>query len=489
MGLTDPGFYVCFAVTLIIYYFLPSGTQWMGLMTFSVLFIWLTASWKKLVLFLVLVLFNHFCALVIRRLRNGAMSKRAGAVYFAGICADFLSIFLLRDQEHFALLGISFFGLQLISYLTDSYWEVVNPQINPGKTILFAGYYPLLFSGPIVRYGEMSSLYESHSFDWNETAFGMQRILWGLIKKIVISARLAVIVNTIYNEPERYVGLYIWIAAALFMMQLYMDFSGCMDIVIGVSQCYGIRLPENFKTPFLSQTVQEFWQRWHVTLGSWARDYIMYPFLRTSGVRAVTGYLRGRLKVSKTGAKHICSYFAMLPVWLFVGVWHGNAPKYAIGMGLWFWVCIVLENILSAPAERIETRLGFRTDAFSWRLFRRVRTFILVAVGNMFFRLPTIKETFHVLRLGVSEFNPWIFFDGSLFELGLSRNNVLIMLLFLCLALYISYADQEDCVRSRIARQGILFRQCIYVFLIWSVLVFGMYGPGYQISDFIYEQF
>ena len=333
----------------------------------------------------------------------------------------------------------------------------------------------------------MAGLFEPHEFSWKEVTFGLQRILLGLIKKMIVSARLAILVDTVYGNPVQYTGLYIWIAAGLFMMQLYMDFSGCMDIVTGISQCYGIILPENFDCPFLSESVQEFWQKWHITLGSWARDYILYPLLRSRQLQKVSGIMRRR--IPKSTANHIVSFIAMLPVWLFVGLWHGNNPKYALGMGLWFWLCIVLENLLSVPSKRWMSVLSVRTDTFSWRLFRRIRTFLLVAVGNMFFRLESIKETFSVIRLGLKRMNPWILFDGSLYELGLDRKNMSVMLLFLIFVLLLSAAERQNNVREWIAGQGALFRSFAYIFMIWSILVFGLYGPGYEMAGFIYEQF
>ena len=157
-----------------------------------------------------------------------------------------------------APIGISFYTLQLVGYLLDVYWGITEFQPSLLKMVLFAGYYPQMTSGPISRYNMLkSTLYSEHNATWRNITFGLERMLWGVFKKLVISERAGVIVDTIYSNTDKYDGFYIFIASALFMMQLYTDFSGCMDIVIGASECYGIVLPENFRTPFFSRTVQE----------------------------------------------------------------------------------------------------------------------------------------------------------------------------------------------------------------------------------------
>ena len=193
------------------------------------------------------------------------------------------------------------------------------------KTALFIGYYPQMTSGPITKYQQMKEqLYAPHRFAYDKITLGMQRILWGLFKKLVISTRVANIVNGIYGDMQTYDGLYIWTASFLFMLQLYTDFSGCMDIIMGVSECYGIDLPENFKTPFFARSVQEYWQRWHITLGAWFRDYVYIPM----------------------GGNRVCMprwILNILVVWLFTGLWHGAGWNF-ITWGLLFAALLVVEK-------------------------------------------------------------------------------------------------------------------------------------------------
>ena len=316
--------------------------------------------------------------------------------------------------------------------------------------------------------------------------FGLQRILWGVFKKLVISARLGVIVDTIYADTATYNGFYIWLAAALFMFQLYTDFSGCMDIVLGASECYGVTLPENFRTPFFSRSVQEFWQRWHITLGSWMRDYILYPVLRSRAWKGMTKWIKAHW--GKRAAKQIPSILGMLCVWLFMGLWHGGGWKFIIGMGLWFWTLIALSQIFEPLSKKIIARLHINTKCFSWRLFQSLRVFVLVTIGNMFFRLGGFMITLRTIRAGF-HWNPGILLDGSILKLGLDFQQLIAMLLGLFLLAVVSYLQGKGKnVRKWLSEQNLVFQWLVVLMLAILVFTIGMYGT-YSEQDFMYQKF
>lgn len=363
MSLTSLPFLCFFGVSLLIYYVIPGKFQWIGLLLYSLAFFLLSSTPYTLLYLAASILSVSLCADVIV-MRNRKYAKAAlivGLVINVGLLGllKYSNFFIrtfnaLCSVVHFPLslpmldlsvpLGISYYTLSVVGYLLDCYWGTISPQTSLGKTALFVGYYPQLTSGPVVRYKQVGEqLYERHIFDYQTVTFGLQRMLWGLFKKLVLSARLAILVDTIYSDPVMYPGLYIWLAAALFMFRLYTDFSGCIDIIMGASECYGIKLPENFRTPFFSRSVQEFWQRWHITLGGWMRDYILYPVLRTGALRRLTGWVKVRF--GKKAARQIPSYLGMLCVWFLMGLWHGGAWKYVLGQGLWFWLMIVLSQV------------------------------------------------------------------------------------------------------------------------------------------------
>ncbi len=506
MSLTTFPFLCFFLASLIVYYAVPRRFRWAALLLCSAVFFLLSATPWTIVYLAVSAVSASLCVRAIRRARQAEQPKKARAALIAGVVVNVGMLAVLKYTNFFlsnlsvlaglsigkaafpAPLGISFYTLQLVGMLLDSYWGIAEPDANVLRTALFVGYWPQLTSGPIARWSEIGTpLFEGHALDWKNIVFGLERMLWGAFKKLVISAPLGVIVDTIYADTAAYPGLYVWLAAVLFMFQLYTDFSGCMDIVLGASECYGVTLPENFRTPFFARSVQEYWQRWHITLSAWLRDYILYPILRSGVWRRLTKRIKAHW--GKKAARQIPSYLGMLCVWLLIGLWHGGDWKYILGMGLWFWFWIVLGQVSEPLARKVNAFLKIRTDSFGWRLFQSVRTFILAAVGNMFFRLPSLGATFRAIGEGFSVFNPWIFTDGSLYTLGLGQKELHTALLGLGLLLIVSLLQEKESVRARIARQNTVFRWLIWLALLMAVLVFGQYGPGYNAASFIYANF
>ena len=376
----------------------------------------------------------------------------------------------------------------VIAYLVDVYWGVTAAEKGLLKNALFISYWPLLTSGPIVRHKEMQDeLFSHHSFDAEKIASGLQRMLWGIFKKLVISARLGILVDTIYSDIDQFQGIYLILAMGMFLLQLYTDFSGCMDIIIGASECYGIRLPENFDHPFHARSIQEYWQRWHITLGLWLRDYIMYPRLRSKGMRDLNSALKKR--VGRKTANQITTYLGMLMVWLLIGLWHGGDWKFIIGMGLWFYACIVLGEVLKPVFTCLISLLRINPETGGWHFFQSCRVFVLAAIGNVFFRLPDLSTALDVIKKAFSVWNPWILFDGSLYQLGLNEKNCRLLIVCLAFGVMISQLQRKESVRSMIRRQNIALRWTIWIALIMSVIIFGMYGPGYDTASFIYQQF
>lgn len=512
MDITSMRFLFLFFISLGIYYAIPKKFQWYALLGFSVYFFCASSDLYTGVYLLASIITTTVCARMIGREQdagNGRLAKQAlaaGIAVNAGLLAvlkysnflvsniNFAASLIRRPAEiaPFSLaapVGISFYTMQALGYLLDTYWGVVQPQKSMLKTALFIGYYPQLISGPISRYGRIQGqMYGGHGFEWDKVMNGLLRIVCGIFKKIVVSARLGVMVDTIYSDTAVYNGLYVWFAAAAFMIQLYTDFSGCMDIVLGVSECYGIVLPENFDHPFSAKSVQEFWQRWHMTLGAWLKDYILYPLLHSGAWHRMAGWLGKHF--GKKAARHFPSYTGMLVVWLLIGLWHGGRWKYIIGMGIWFWLCIATGQVLKPVFKRWTSTLNINTKCASWRIFQSVRVFLLVSVGNMFFRLDGLMITLRTMKDGL-HWNPWIFFDGSLYELGLDIKEWHILLLSLSV-LVISrvikmYTDGN--IRLWLAGQNIVFRwACIY-WLLFSIITVGYYGEAYDAAAFIYAGF
>lgn len=513
MSITSFAFLVCFSVSLVLYYAIPKKTQWIALLIFSGIFFCVSSGWSGMLYILVNILVTDKTARKISFYNERNRSKKAGRWLLFGLTVTvgmlawmkYLNFFIynwnllmnmtgiryfLTEVERTPPIGISFYTLTSVGYMLDVYWRSASAFSNPFKTALFVAYFPQLTSGPITRFSEVGeSLFRGYDFDYDRVTCGMQRMLWGFFKKLVISARAAILVDEIYAHTDTYAGLYVWLAAFLFVLQLYTDFSGCMDIVLGVSEAYGITLPENFRTPFFSQSVQEFWQRWHITLGAWLKNYVLYPILK-SALWAEMGE-RTRKRFGKKAAKRIPSYLGMFCVWLLVGLWHGGAWKYVLGMGVWFWLCIVAADLTQPYFREVEKRFSLDTENFGWRFFGSIRVFVLVAVGDMFFRLDGVSGTLAEMKNGLSVWNPWILWDkGRFVEMGLSfqDQNILVVsviLLFLVSAL----REKAGGARRWLRQQWIVFRWLVWFLLFFAVVIYGKYGTGYDAADFIYRGF
>lgn len=507
MSLTSLSFYLFIIGALVLYYIVPKKYRWITLVVSSVYFITQTNNISLAIVMGVTVIATWGMGLLLEK-------KKSRWVLFLAILLDMGVLVYLKEANFFIItarmigdtlglnpgfenlellapLGISYYTLNMVSYVLDIYWGTGTAQKNPVKFALFAGYFPALTSGPIYRYREMEeNLYQGHSLSYQNLCFGSQRILWGLFKKLVVSERLAVIVNTIYSDYTIYAGLYIFIAVICFVFQLYTDFSGCIDIVLGVSELFGIKLPENFETPFFSSSVSEFWRRWHITLGAWLKEYIFYPILKTSLWQKLGNATKK--KFGKKYGKKIPVWCGLFFSWFFIGFWHGGAWNYIFGTGIIMWTFIVLGEACEPVFKWVIEKLKINTECFSWKFFQCIRTFCCIAFGWSFFRsYGGFMEGVAIWKSAFSAFNPWILFDGSLYKLGLDEKDFRVMLISLAI-LGISGIIREHMkrpIREWLAEQNIVFRWGMLFLLIFSVIILGMYGPDYNAQAFIYEQF
>ena len=385
-------------------------------------------------------------------------------------------------------LGVSFYTFSLLGYVIDVYYGIATPQRNYGKLALYGMYFPVIISGPILKYREHGEqFFEEHPFDYHKVTRGLQRMLWGFFKKLVISERLGMLVDTVYGAYTDYAGAYIWIATICYAFQLYTDFSGCMDIVLGMSESFGMELPENFETPFFAKSISEYWRRWHITLGVWMKEYVFYPVLRSRFFTNLNK--KWKQKFGKKKGKQYTTFAAMFILWFTVGVWHGGDWKFVIGSGLLHWCYIVLEELLEAPCAHAMKRLHINAKGKGIAAIRVLRTFFLVCIGDLFFRAASVGDAFQMLRLAVSAWNPQIIWNGSLFTLGLEPVEFAIVVVSLLLLYAVSWMQQKGSVRERIATKALPVRWLIWYALLFYVILLGCYGPGYSASEFIYQGF
>lgn len=414
MNILSIKFYFELAVILFIYWIIPSKYRWMLLSAVSWYVIIHANSKKMAVVALLMYLSTWFFGLMHERLQSNQQKRICVTV---SLIIDAGLLVLLKDSHFFVVLGkhagfdfpeltwgaplgISYFGLSLIGYALDVYWDVIKPETNFFKFALFGGYFPLLLTGPIVKYQDTSiELFSEKKFDSGIFSDGCERILWGLFKKMVVSNRIGILVDAIYNDTWTYRGPYIWFAMLCFTLQLYTDFSGSIDIILGISQLFGIKLPENFDLPFASKNLSEFWRRWHITLGLWLKDYILYPLLKSPFLQNVGIYTKK--KFGKRIGKKIPTWMGLFVSWFVVGFWHGGAWNYIIGVGWYMWFIIVLSDALSPFFTRMTKFFQVNTNCLSWKIFQWLRTTIIFAVGLGMFRCyGGFHEVLHVYRAG-----------------------------------------------------------------------------------------
>ena len=411
--------------------------------------------------------------------------------FFANNANKILAHFGINVPKHSLLLpiGISFYTLQALAYLIDVYRGKTPADRNPLKFMLFMSYFPQIVQGPIARYNQLADqLYQGHSFDYDRVCKGMQLIMWGIVQKSMIADRLAIPVNRVFNNYRNYHGGIVFLAVLLYGLQVYTDFSGGMDMARGFSQMIGIEMEMNFKQPYFARSVEEFWRRWHITLGSWMRDYVFYP-LSISKPFAKIGKSSRKLFGSRVGSR-IPPFISMFIVYTLVGFWHGPEWKF-VAYGFWNGSFIMMGILLEDYYSLLRNKLKIEKDSLSWVVFQTVRTFIIVGFGRFFSRARGLRAALFMIRATFDHFFDLSFItDGSLINLGLSNANWILLILLLEVLSIVDYLHYKDIhIREEIAKQHVVFRWALYFTVIIAILIFGMYGSGYDASSFIYEQF
>lgn len=318
----------------------------------------------------------------------------------------------IQDTFSFFIpLGISFYTFQATGYLVDVYWEKCAAEKNYFKVLLFISFFPQITQGPISNYQQLSQeLFCEHRLTYKNYTYGMQRLVWGFAKKMLLANVLAGYVQDVFTNYESYAGITVFIGALMYSVQIYADFSGYMDIMCGLCEVMGIHLTENFLRPYFSKSVAEYWRRWHISLGVWFKTYIYYPIGMSHWNRRLAAF--AKKKWGKSLGDMVPASVALVIVWTATGLWHGASWAY-ITWGLVNGLFIILSMWTEPFYERWKKNLRIRENSFLWRAFQTIRTFLLVTfikvlpeVGTLFqgmgliwriFADHTIPGSFHTL--------------------------------------------------------------------------------------------
>lgn len=383
-------------------------------------------------------------------------------------------------------MGISFYTFQSMGYLIDVYRGKYPAEKNLFKIALFVSFFPQLVQGPISRFDDLAkTLYEPHKADCKTISFGLQRILWGFFKKLVIADRILVAVNVIIKDTTTYNGVFVFLGMMFYALELYADFTGGIDITIGVAQTLGIKVTENFIRPYFSKDIKEYWKRWHITMGSWFTDYIFYPISVCQPVIKIGKFSRKHF--GNEIGKRVPVYLSSFVVWFTTGIWHGASWNF-IAWGLGNFVVIMISQELEPLYRRFHARFHVRGKT-GYKVFQVARTILLMSCLRMFDCYRNVPLTFQMFGSMFTDFRISALNSTAFAGLLLKPVDYLILAVGTVLLVVVSLLQRSGSVREKIAQTNLGIRVAVWYGLFLSVILFGAYGIGYDASQFIYNQF
>ncbi len=469
-------FYIAVIALLFLYYLTPLKSRWMILLAGS-LGIYYCVSGKGILVLAVSVLVSYCSGLLIRTMQE----RKYAGIYkriclAAGVTAVAAPLLLIKRGRSplasWQILGIAYYSLQMIGYMADVYRRDIKPEKNPAKYALFVSFFPQIVQGPIARYGQLRpQFFSGNRFNPQKFSRGLQWILWGFFLKMMIADRAGVVVNTVFDNWEIYTGGYVLAAGILYSIQLYTDFMACVSIARGLALLFGIELMDNFSHPYFSDNMKEFWERWHISLSSWLRDYIYIP---------MGGNRKGKVR----------KYIHLGIVFAISGVWHGSGYKY-MAWGLLHALYQITGAITLKGRRKLYTLFRMKETELAASILKKTLTFFWVMLAWIIFRADSLRTGLKMLVSLFTVRNPWIFFDDSLFALGLDIKEFVILLLAVLLLIGVSLwqSRMEMGIGEWLLGQHILLRWGIYILAVCGIAMFGMYGYGFDAKDFIYGGF
>jgi len=385
-------------------------------------------------------------------------------------------------------IGISFYTLEAISYTADVYWERQKADRNFFRVTLFLSFFPQLMEGPICQYKDTAELlFEGSPVVFENVKKGALRILWGLFKKMIIADRLLQAVDNLYGGYTQYHGVMFAVAAVIYTIHLYMDFSGTIDIVIGSAEMFGIPLKENFRQPFFAQNAGEFWRRWHISLGAWFKAYLFYPVSVSGIVKKWNKFARKKIGkyLTNLGTSALC----LLPVWLATGIWHGPQLNYLF-YGLYYFVILFAEVAWLPVKNAWVSRFHVNEEAWSWKIPHMLKTWVIIFCGEMLFNAKGIRAAAVMYRSIFTEFDGAQLINGGLLEMGIDTADLRIVVIAVAVVAVVETLTECGKNVSAFVLEGKFpVRFAAFAGLALACVIFGAYGAGYLHADIIYAGF
>lgn len=466
-----------------IYYFIPHRFRWALLLLAGYVF-YASLSIQFLPLLLASTAVTYATGIVIEKQQT---KQRKKYVMFAGISvllffmgwfkyfnfvneslrnvASFLGLnYTVPYQDLVLPLAISFYTFQAVSYLADIYFGKQKPEQHYGYFSVYFAFFPQLVAGPIERARKLIPQFKvEQKFDYDNITYGMKRIAWGIFKKTLIADRLAPIVSSVYDSPNA-TGSEIVVATILFSIQLFADFSAVSDIAIGCARLFGIKLTENFKQPHFAVSIADFWNRWHITLSNWLRDYIFIPLCK------------GKKKRGEI-------YFAIIITFLVSGIWHGAAWTFVL-WGLIHGFYRVFGDATKHVREKIATTVGIskRPTLHTW--WKITVTFLLVCFSRVFFRSNSVAEAFENARLFLTPTSWSPIGILETFQLFSLIDFVLFAFFFVVFQVFQYMERKHRCTWNWLSQLPVFSRFAFYSFVVLSIVVYGVSENGFIYGGF-----
>mgnify|MGYP002035796933 CR=1 FL=1 len=473
-------FLIFFPIVVAIYFSIPHRFRWILLLISSYYFY---MSWKAeyVILIMISTLIDYFLAIQIHK---SAIRARKKVFLVLSLCGNLGLLFAFKYFNFFSdsvrellmsfsiqlqpmtlkvllPVGISFYTFQTIGYTIDVYRGKIKPEKHLGIFAVYVSFFPQLVAGPIERAKNLlPQFFVKQFFDYKRITDGLKVMLWGFFLKVVIADRLAIVVDAVYNNPLEYTGIPLILATVFFAFQIYCDFAGYSFIAIGAAQVMGIKLMDNFKRPYHSKSISEFWRRWHISLSSWFRDYLYIP-------------LGGnRVSIPRW-------YLNLFIVFLVVGIWHGANWTFIV-WGVIHGFYLIFSAITKNIRSQIANKIGLAKFPKLHMFLQMAITFTLVNIGWIFFRANTLSDAAYILTHLFSGWGSKITFGGVMTHEGL-----IIAVISILFMEFVHLLQEHIKMRQFLSDKPILVRWSILLILILGIALFGVF----ESRQFIYFQF
>ncbi len=504
MSLVSNIFIIFIFAAVVFYYILPSKVQWIVLLLFSMLY-YLSGNAKYLVFLLFSIVVTYTFGYIIDRMTQAQKEQKSirrvvacglilnlgmlGIIKYTNFFVDNLNVLFhmdLKGLEMLFPLGISFYTFQSSGYLLDVYWKKTRAEKNIFKYALFVSFFPQLMQGPIGKFERLANqLYASHKFEWENISYGLQRIIWGFAKKMIIADWAGVFADAIWGDLDRYNGIALF-GLIFYGIQLYADFSGAMDVVIGIGNLFGIKMDENFQRPYFAVSMADFWKRWHITLGEWMMNYVFYPVSLSKWMMRFSKW--SKKKFGRKTGRVVPIALADLIVFFLVGIWHGASWKYVV-YGLMNGGIIAFSELMANNYRSWKKALHIKGNEKWFVAFCVVRTFILVNLRWFYDRSDTLTQGNYMVKQAFTHFNPAQLMDISAGSGGTAFVPYALAIIAVgCIVMVTGgyFKEKGYEIRNTLSRLPLPVTVFLYILLLVCI---GMFGSTAAPKGFIYAQF